>query len=570
MSNRKIDIAVFVTIFIFLFIVSVLFLTTPDFDFFNYQAYNCYSLLNNRFSQDFFAANTRTCINPILYLPEYLLMFKLNNHPYIFILISLLDSVFLLFLVYKLTILSFKDKLNNCILGITVLFSVIYVACSPVMMNILDFSRGDGKIAVLCLLGLYLVLKNVFLPDSSKRNLQILLAGILLGIAFVLKSTAIVYVAGILAIVGIYGFSKKIQKPFKVFFLLASTVFICFVLLNGFWMYICYQQYHNPIFPYYNDIFKSEYADYINFVNTDYARIMPDGWLQFVFYPFFKVTQQNWEFFNHFFGIEDFVWDPRYAINYIIVTLISIYSVLVLFAKKTNKLFECTNKNVCIGIILFTVFSYIINLFLFKTYRYIAASSALYGIILAMFVINVLNIIKRNNYKNILICSYIVCIAFVYTTFVNGELPIRYVNFIDGQFKMKQVSKIIEFQNYNYDDNSDVFLFGFVVSVFAVNQNKNVSYIGVPNDIAQAIAFEEDMEYSKYLENKIIQELKSNKKIYIIFSENPVNTEEIRNYMDAWKNKFNRKLVNCERINFEIFNTELPFDYHKCELQSEK
>ncbi|MGN0013995.1 MAG: hypothetical protein ACI37T_01095, partial [Candidatus Gastranaerophilaceae bacterium] len=72
MSNRKIDIAVFVAIFIFLFIVSVLFLTTPNFDFLNYQAYNCYSLLNNRFSQDFFAANTRTCINPILYLPEYL------------------------------------------------------------------------------------------------------------------------------------------------------------------------------------------------------------------------------------------------------------------------------------------------------------------------------------------------------------------------------------------------------------------------------------------------------------------------------------------------------------------
>ena len=137
MSGKKQDMIFFIIITLFVYIISILYLTIPDFDFLNYQAYNCYSLLNDRFSHDFLVSNTRSCYNPLIYLPEYLLMFKLNNHPYIFILISQLDTIIALFLVYKILKKAFsvkksKNNKNSSITGFNIFlcfFHSSYAKC---------------------------------------------------------------------------------------------------------------------------------------------------------------------------------------------------------------------------------------------------------------------------------------------------------------------------------------------------------------------------------------------------------------------------------------------------------
>lgn len=556
----KQDILIFATIYIFLFIVAIIFLTIPDFDFLNYQAYNCYSLLNNRFSQDFLAANTRTCINPLLYLPEYILMFKLNNHPYIFILISILDSVIVLFLIYKIVFLTFKK--TSKLRGITAAFCILYVAFSPVMMNVLDFSRGDCKVAVFCLLSLYLILKNIFLQDSKKRSLQILLAGIFIGIAIGLKITAAVYFICIFFILLIYSFAKKIQKPLKMFILLVLPVFLCFLLLNGHWFYLCWKHYHNPIFPYYNNFFQSEYADFEKFMNADYGQLAPVNWQEFVFYPFFNAKEEN---FVHFFGIEDYIWDSRYAINYIVNVCIFIYSIFVNLFSKKNRLFKETNKNLFIFLAFFTILVYFVNLYLFGTYRYIVSSSVLYGITLSACILTLFSKLQNKIlHKYIVSCIYVVILVFVYKFSSYGIYPPQnYVNYENKELNMKNITKVFEYEDLHFEDNSTVILHNEPTSYIAINQNENVSYIGVSYEYDGMLDLGND-ESKKYLANRIDKILKSNQKVY--YAQGDGMEDGNNEILENWERRYSRKLSNCREVNTKFFHKRAWWRSRLCEF----
>src|SRR5262249_37796312 len=57
-----------------------------------------------------------------------------------------------------------------------------------------------------------------------------------------------------------------------------------FLLPNGFWMPRLWGRFHNPVFPYYNQIFRSPYLPHLA---THAGGGFPTTWTEVFFYPFY-------------------------------------------------------------------------------------------------------------------------------------------------------------------------------------------------------------------------------------------------------------------------------------------
>ena len=557
--NYKKDICVFFGIYAFMAFIAIVFLIFPDFDWLNYRMYNCWAFLTDRMSVDFLAGNFRTCFNPIIDLPEYLLLWKLNNHPYLYNIICLFDSVCLLFLVYKFSCLLF-----NCRGFYSKSFPVAYIAVSPVMMLQMSFDQNDIKIALLLFIAFYIFIKNIFLPFAKKRNFLIFLAGIIVGIAMGLKLTAFVFLLSFLLIT-LFLF-KKIDKPFLTVGIFCLGVIPAFLAIDGYWLYKCYKVYHNPFFPYFNDIFKSEYAAFDRLLNQDYRHLAPINWQEFVFYPFFQCVG------TRLYGTDNFSWDVRYAVNFVVVVILSVG----LFAAKSNTALKnymqkIVNLDYLLFMLLFSIVPFYVNLVFFGTYRYIIAASSLYGIILFVFILLLCE--KCSNPKKFTAILSILFIVYSYTSSRIGD--VEYIKKFEEN-KDSVYKQVLTLPDLHFEDNSVVILVNALTSVAVVNQNPNVKYIGysLPQETIEKErkvleivdpCYETKNLRSDYLQKMLADEINSDKKLYILY----VTSNEFRIANESLfmlDKNYKRELENCAYTGMKTYNSVFwGTDIWKCE-----
>lgn len=537
MRYRK-DILIFLGIWIILYLVTLNNLIFPDFDWFNYRFYNCWAFLNDRMQTDFFASNFRTCFNPLLDLPEYFLMFKLNNYPYLFLFVTLFDNTLLLYLVYKISQIIFKGR-YLCV------YSLLYVAVSPVLLLETNFAANDVKVAILCLLSLYLLLKSRLIVE--KRNF--LLAGILLGISLGLKLTSIVYVVTFYIILAL--FHKKFDSFITSLMLFTLGLFLAYLFTGGIWMMKCFWVYHNPVFPYFNNIFKSNFADNIMLLNTDFSHLKARNIVEFIFYPFYQSVG------NRFFGTEKMAWDLRYAMNFI--SVIGIFSLMFFNKFKVEKV---ANKELYFVIVLMTIIPYYLNLFVFGSYRYIIPSSCLFGIVIVGLIFTILKERFAFVFSLILLVSvYCFCnYGQLDRVFEYNKIYNKNISPITLDFK-----KIIKSQDLGFEDGSFVILLNARSSASVVGQNKNVKYLGFsyPEDLMKK--YENLIEASdpflnvkvlksKYLENEIQNILSGKNKVYALYASTKYPEFLKRGLMYLDKDG-KRTFKNCKWGQMQIYDS---------------
>ena len=129
-------------------------------------------------------------------------------------------------------------------------------------------STGEIPVSILVLSGLYILIRHWFvLKDISKKHL--FLAGFLLGTGAALKLTAAMYciTSGITVLL----FFKKLPRPVHSIFWFISGGLSGFLLFNGFWMIMLYKEYQNPLFPFFNAIFKSDWFPPVNPRDTEHT-----------------------------------------------------------------------------------------------------------------------------------------------------------------------------------------------------------------------------------------------------------------------------------------------------------
>jgi hypothetical protein len=337
------------------------------------------------------------------------------------------------------------------------------------------------------------------------------------------------------------------------------------LLIDGIWICQCWRYYHNPFFPYFNNIFRSEYAQPTSILTQDFEHLKAQNLYEFLFFPFFKSNIET----KRLFGVDNYAWDPRYAIN-LIATVFLIPISLFLFrkSKNGNGLFlDLIKYNNLFFILTLSITAYYVNLFIFGTYRYISAINIMYGIILAILLHCIVFITKKYKVIPFLIFATGIC-YFVYTTQKYGYIEyVQNYNYDDENIDWHLTKVIDSFKDLYFEDNSYVIAATSGTSFAFVRRNPNVKYIGSTmkreyfdknkQDILKHdIYFMAKYIDSEYTEKKIADIVASDKKIYVIYNDD----QPISNYfLDSVLN-FNtedkREYKDCDYKTMKIFNTQ--------------
>ncbi len=224
-----------------------------NFDQLNYHFYSAYAFLHGRLAIDAAPAGTiHSYFNPLPYVPFYWLVQHLPPRRAIFILGAWhgLNFWLALLITWQMTAgVRLRWRLPMCAgaVGIS--------AASP--MALLEWATSFADITTsLCVLGGVAALLAAT-PEGASRHTsvwQYMGAG-LVGVAVGLKLTNAIYVPGVLAccLVGETGWPARLRASAR-----AAAGGAAGVLLSGgFWFVRMWSSFRNPVFPYYDQVFRS-------------------------------------------------------------------------------------------------------------------------------------------------------------------------------------------------------------------------------------------------------------------------------------------------------------------------
>ncbi len=244
-------------------------------DFFNYHFYNGYAFVNGRVGYDIIPAGIHTYFNPLLDAFNYLLIRKLNSYT---LLVQFLKSVWygaFVFFILKTVWLFFRETKD----GRRVFFplTALVAVSGAAAISLIGVSSGEMEGAVLFAASLYFY----FLFIKEQKIAWLIICALCAGTGFGFKLTGGPYV---LALCAAFFFNlRATKKPFVLCATFFGVLFAGFLLSNGYWMYLMAKYYHNPFFPFFNKIFRSEYFELVNYRDT---RNLPRNVLEVFSKPF--------------------------------------------------------------------------------------------------------------------------------------------------------------------------------------------------------------------------------------------------------------------------------------------
>lgn len=340
-SNNRIYIFVFAAGLLFSVFLHYKLGMDGNFDTANYHAYIGWSALKGVGYQQGSVAQYHTYLNPVADVLNYS---AFTASPLVgAALHSLLfaSTMLALFKLVKLFIWNNYYSFFAVAIGMT---SAMTVSTFGTWMN-------EHVVALPVIIGLYLLLKHI-----NDRALYLCsISGFLFGVALGLKLTAAQYVAGAIAVVFIFSKSR-----FKESLGLLIGCLIGYVLVDGYFMFMRWDSFQNPIFPFANNIFKSLYypVEWKSF-----GSFKPEEILKYLALPATWVHSGDLSEINT-------VRDGRLLLAYVGIALI-------LFAY----LFKRSVKRDEFGLVVFFVASWVAWILVFRVYRYLVVLELLSGLI---------------------------------------------------------------------------------------------------------------------------------------------------------------------------------------------
>ena len=222
------------------------------FDFFNYHYYNVWAFFNGRNDIDVAPAFINTFFSPFADIPVYGLINALNDNPVVFSAVMAVPYGLMLFIVYKTAAIFFSPDDRNG--RVKIIMTLLLCVCSTNIASQISTTTNDLTLSVFVLAAGYLLLKAPLPPLFTKTCLA---AGFLLGAAAGLKLTFCPYAAA--AGMTLTLFYKQLKNPLKTIFLFSAAVLTGFLITYGYWGWILWKNYQNPVFPFFNSVFHSPY-----------------------------------------------------------------------------------------------------------------------------------------------------------------------------------------------------------------------------------------------------------------------------------------------------------------------
>lgn len=350
-------------------IISILLGKELDYDLAHYHFYNPYAFLHHRTDFDFWPSSfVHQFINPTIDFFTYFLITNCTPLMTGFILGAIHGINFWLLLIIANLFLPHRIAFIIALLGMY----------SPSVLSGIGSFRNDNLISIFILLSVAFYLKGLLsqqtlYTNQIKMNALIhqyfMVAGFLLGIAIGLKLTAVIFIPGVLF--ATLTIPTSPHGRIKLLGLTLLTMFAGILIFSGYWMYWMWIKYHNPLFPFFNNIFNASNNSWINWRDT---RFLPQGIWQHIFFPFYF----SWDGRTSDGGFCDF----RFAMVYFLLILVILFYIknkwVFIFnspkqPRNNTAVYQVSRLVLYKWLLTFFIFSYLIWQFYFSIARYITA-----------------------------------------------------------------------------------------------------------------------------------------------------------------------------------------------------
>ena len=246
-----------------------------NWDLLNYHYYLPFELLAGRLQQDFFAASAQSYLNPVGYLPFYL-MVSSGWHS---VLVSIALAVVHGLCISLLFLLSWRlfEHLPRSERTMFALLATGLGSATAVYWEMVGTSFLDPLLAPLMLAGLLSLL-----GDDRHALRRAMFAGVLFGLASALKYTNAVFALAALplaaAMPGVRGAAR-----WRTGLGYAAGGALAVAVMAGPWLATLAREFGNPVFPLFNAWFRSPYWPPVNLVSD---RFTLDGVSAALAFPF--------------------------------------------------------------------------------------------------------------------------------------------------------------------------------------------------------------------------------------------------------------------------------------------
>lgn len=260
-------------------LVSLLLGADSSYDVLNYHIYDPFALLHGRLDQDLAPASFQTYFNPALDLLYYSMAMHWPGWLTGFTMGVLhgLNFPLLLGIARRaLPDLPARDRYRLPLL-------LALAGClTSNFLSELGNSMGDNTTALLVLGALFTVLTGwERLPEGKRQSAGVmLLAGLLAGAGAGLKPTngpyALILCAGLVVLPGRFWQRIKLGSLFAVGVLIG-------IALSGYWYFVLWRHFGNPLYPQYSALFPNELTRPVNVIDTHWT---PKGIADTLLWPF--------------------------------------------------------------------------------------------------------------------------------------------------------------------------------------------------------------------------------------------------------------------------------------------
>jgi hypothetical protein len=272
----------------------------------NYHLYLGFSALNNRFGQDYFAAGPLAYLNPYAYVPFYAMVAAGLPALVICSVFAAAHSI-ILWLSFELgvAVCPSKDGRSRLFAGSC---AVALAFMNPILMQQIGSCFADITTAELALGGWLLLASAVRAPRTSR----VICAGLILGVASALKLSNALSAISAFAMLAMLplGWRDRIRHGF----LYGISLGTGFAVVAAPWSYRLEKVFGNPMFPMFNNVFRSPEFTTESMGNA--YRFIPESIGDALWRPFAMINPAQ------MVHEELSAPDPRYAILVVLVFLL--------------------------------------------------------------------------------------------------------------------------------------------------------------------------------------------------------------------------------------------------------
>ncbi len=271
----------------------------------NYHLYLGFSALNDRFDQDYFAAGSLSYLNPYAYIPFYAMVRSGLPALAISSIFAALHSI-ILWLCFELgvAICPTKDARSRVFAGIC---AIALALINPILLQQIGSCFADITTAELALGGWLLLTDAVRRPRLSR----VILAGLILGAASAFKLSNALSAISAVAVLAMLPLGWKGRIRHGVVY--GMSLGIGFVVVAAPWSYRLAMVFGNPMFPMFNQIFRS--PDFPTDSGGTAYRFIPESLGEALWRPFSMIDPRV------MVHEEMSAPDPRYAILLALIVL---------------------------------------------------------------------------------------------------------------------------------------------------------------------------------------------------------------------------------------------------------